>query len=238
MIKEMRNLTTIVFVALLTIFLILNVSAYNYKLSICNSTLNDSCINITDSTGTTGVPAVVFYKDGAFYITNEINATVSPNITYYYNVTNVTQYTTTVTNYTYTTQVINLSNGSTFSINITINDSMVQSAIQGYYNNTNSYYTKADADTRFASLSDYNNYKGAVGASYVPITRIQVLEDKFGIINSINWTGFNLTAINNHIDGGGDFNMTWKIVVVVEGVIIVLLLLVFGRQMMSGGGDY
>jgi hypothetical protein len=232
----------------LIVFLIASVTAYSYQIPACNSTLNSSCIPITSVSSITNAPrAIIYYQDGNLYITNDTIQNFT-NITqvYYYNVTNVTQYTQQVTNITYVSYYINNSNGSsyTFQQNITLDNTYVRNLFNDLYSSTNfsRYYNRTEVDSLYSSCATQGQLTNVFNTIGTCATKAELINfdtrlANLNNINSMNWSSFNLTRMNEYMDNDGGFSTTWKIVIVIEGVIIVLLLIFVARTMM-GGGDY
>lgn len=240
---------------LLVIVTIGEISAYSYQIPVCNSTnisnvsnTNVSCVPIIGVSSITNAPqAMIYYQNGNLYITNEtgINYTIIYNSSlapiHFNNYTNMSVQN--ITNITYYTYMINNSNGSsyTFQQNISLNNDYVRSLFNQLYSDTNfsKFYNRTEMDTLLSSqlsaqLTTLTNNLG----SYATKGELVNLDLKMANVNTINWTSFNLTRINEYMDNGGDFNITWKVVVIFEGVVILLLLIFVAKTMMSGGGDY
>lgn len=231
---------------LLTIGLAVNVSGYVYQIPICSTTNTTDCLKANTTTGINGIPAIIFYQNGYLYVTNETSYNFTSTV--YYNVTNITTYINltniTYQNVSYITYMINNSNGSSvvYQQNITVDNTYIRRLFNDLYSDTNfsRYYNKTEIDNTFATQNQFNTVSNNM-INYASKGDLVTLDSKFSNmnnLNNINWTSFNLTQINEHIDNGGDFSMTWKVIVIVEGVIILLLLLFVARSMMNGGGDY
>lgn len=257
-----KQIYAIPLVIILVFLSIATISAYTIKLPVCSDTVTTSCVNLNDATGTVnaGNPAIVFYQSGNLYISNDIPTNYS-NV-YHYNVTNVTymNYTnmtyityTNLTNITqnnisYITYHMNYSNGSTFVIqqnttviNYSINNDYIRDLFQQVYiaSNFSNFYNRSYIDANFETLGDINNVKAALStyATRAELANYDARIAALNNLNSLNWSGFNMTRLNEISDGGGDFSMTWKVIIVIEGVVIILLLLLVVKNMM-GGGDY
>jgi hypothetical protein len=227
------------------IFLAIGVSAYAYKIPICTAENSTNCLNTFMTSGVDGNPALVFYQDGHFYITNETGYGFNSTITYlntsYFNVTNISYFNVTnIThqNISYITYHINNSNGSSFTFqnNITLDKNHVKTLFDEIYNNTNhSRINRTQLDSIYASQDQFNNLINNMGL-YATKGELVTLESRFSNINNLNnidWASFNLTRINEFIDKGGNFNTFWKSIIIIEGIIIILLLLFIVKTMMS-----
>jgi len=229
------------------------IAAYTIKLPICTDTLNVSCVHLNDATGTvnSGNPAIIFYQNGNIYLSNDIptNYTISnyytniTNITNIINVTNITQQ-----NISYITYNINYSNGSSFVIqqnhtiiNYTINNDYIRDLFQQIYiaSNWSNFYNRTYIDLNFETIGDINSVKATL-SSYATKTDLAAFDTRIASlnnINSFNWSGFNMTRINE-ISDGGTFSMFWKVIIIIEAVIVILLLAFVIRSMSSSGGGY
>lgn len=238
------KLKTLYAIPFLIVFLTACISAYSYQIPVCNSTLNTSCIPITNISSITNAPhAIIYFQDGNLYITNDTfypNATTVINNTYYYT-TQVTNLTYVTYNYTY---IMNYSNGSSFIFqpNITLDEDAVVSRINKLYSlsNFSRFYNKTEIDGIFVTQSQMNNLVTSLGtyATKGDLVNFDTRLASLNNLNSINWSSFNLTKINEHIDNGGDFSTTWKTIVIIEGIIILLLLIFVAKAAMSGGGEF
>lgn len=205
------------FVLLLTI--IIGISAYTFQIPICNSTINNSCINITSISPITNAPnGIMFWKDGYLYLTNDT-------------ATNYTIYNITNTNITYQniTYFYNISNGSSLTIiqNITANESIIRDWINSKLNSTfynNSFYNRSDADITFAFKTEFNNLKNSL-STYAMKTDL----DKYGYLLTINASG--IDAINVNENGG--LSTTWIVIIIINCVLTVVLMLFIIKMMMS-----
>ena len=229
-----KKLSLMILVLLVLMIAIAGVTAYSYQIPVCNSTLNTTCIPITSTATNSTQKAVIYYQDGFIYLTNDTNL--------YNNYTNITY-----TNITYLTYMINYTNGSSFIFqpNITINDGYVRDLFQQVYSASNfsNFYNKTTIDSKIASLGssgdlDFIKNSLATYATKNDLALYDIKLNNLNNVNSLNWSLFNLTAINEHIDNGGDFSITWKVIVIIEAIVIILLLLFVVKSMMSGGGDY
>jgi hypothetical protein len=197
--------------------------AYTYQIPLCNSSINDSCLNFTSVGPITDGPinGIIFWKDGYLYLTNEtiINHTIN-----YYNMTNVTyqNITNVTTNYYY-----NISNGSSLTIiqNVTANDSLIKEWMNSKMNL--SFYNKSDAEITFAFKTELNELKNTL-SSYAAKTEL----DKYGYLLAINASD----VINGTIGNKNDinFNLTWEVIIIINCILTVILIIFIIRSMMSG----
>jgi hypothetical protein len=136
---------------------------------------------------------------------------------------------------------MNYSNGSSFILqpNVTIDEDTVVSRINKLYSlsNFSRFYNKTEIDGTFATQSQMNGLVTSLGnyATKGDLINFDTRLASLNNLNSINWSSFNLTEINEHIDGNGDFSTTWRAIVIIEGVIILLLLIFVAKIAISGG---
>lgn len=228
---------------ILSLVFIANVSAYTLKLPVCNATVNNSCINISDSPGTTNsvTPAIIFYQGGNLYISNDIpqNYTityVNNNWTNYTNYTNLTQFIQQITNVTYVTYIINNSNGSSliFQQNYSINNSYIRHLFDEEYaiSPFANYFNKTEADSRFTLKGEIPNLaayltRGDFEARWATLSNLNNL--------NLNLSNLNVSQINEHLDNGGDFTMNWKIIIGVIGIMVLGIAIMMIKGMMDSG---
>lgn len=187
-------------------------TAYSYKIPICNTTINTSCLSINETSAITGLTtpesnARLFYRNGILYLSNDSEIT---NYTIYY-VTNITN----VTNiYHY-----NLTNGS--SINIIqngtgTNESFIREIVKNFYNSSILSYNKTQIDELFATKSDMDNLRNSLNtyASKVYVDDLRV-----------NISFLNITSLNEHLDNSFEFNMIWIVVICVNALFTILLII-------------
>lgn len=213
--------TKIYYSLIFLLILITSVTAYSYKIPVCNATsYNNSCLNVTSVGAITNAPnSMIYYQDGNIYLTNDtipnihaiynytmINVTnISYNNITMINFTNISYYNGTILNYTY-----NYSYGSSNTIN------------------------KSEFDNIYANQSQLTNLINSLPTTYSTKTDLINLEARITNLNSIsNLSSLNMTRINEHLDSG-DFSGSWKIAIVIEGILIVLLILFAMRMSMSG----
>lgn len=243
---------TIIGILLLSFLLLFvtSISAYTIRIPVCNSnsTINDTCLNYSYVGAVTNAPKAIMYlgDDGNLYLTNDtqIQYTMYNNYTNYtniYNVTNVTNITH-VSNY----YVYNFTNGTASNItivqNFTANDSIIRAWVSSLnlsiFNST--MYNKSEADSIFAFKGDLSNIQNAL-ANYATKQDILLLDSKIAQSSAsiLNFSGINgsinLKALQEHVDNNtGDFNMTWKVVIVINCILLLLVIAMIAKLMMSG----
>jgi len=217
MITKKIILNLFFFVFILTI--INAVSAYSFQVPVCNSTINDSCINFVSTAPITTAPTngLVYWKDGYLYFTNETPID-SINNTYIY----------TYNNTIYTGVSYNISNGSTITIiqNITANDTIIRNWVYSQLNST--FYNKSEADIAFVPRTEFNPLRDSLPTTYVTITD---LNSKYSYLLAINGS----EIINGTISSGDGekLTITWKIIIIINCVLIVILLIAIIKIMMA-----
>ena len=233
---------------LLSLLLSVNfILGYTIKIPVCNSTINNSnntnsCINYTTVSAVTNAPPAMIYlgQDGNLYLTNDTSMNFSNN----YNATFITYQVTNITNVTYIYSY-NATNGSTINVtilqNVTANETYLRQwiaslNISSFFNYTG--YNKSDADSIFASKSDLNNIQNSLGlATKIDLNSFEARLSPLLSLNVINnGTTINLTALADHVENtkGDDFNMFWKVIVIINIVLVVIVMLVLIRNIMSG----
>ena len=222
-------------------FLLLFISGtlgYSIKIPVCNSTLNDSCITYSNVAAIASAPLASMYlgADGNIYLTNDTLSNYTIYSPVFYNYTNITQNITYYYSY-------NLTNGSNLTIyqNVTANDTMLRTWIATLNLTFNqSGYNRTEADSLFASKIDLANLQNAL-VNYASKNDLNTLNAKFSPLLYINFTGtngssINLKAIQDHVDNStGDFNMTWKVIIIINCFLVVVVILLVARSMMAGG---
>ena len=179
-------------------------------------------------------------QDGNLYLTNDTSMNFSNN----YNATFITYQVTNITNVTYIYSY-NATNGSTINVtilqNVTANETYLRQwiaslNISSFFNYTG--YNKSDADSIFASKSDLNNIQNSLGlATKIDLNTFEAKLNPLLSLNVINnGTTINLTALADHVENtkGDDFNMFWKVIVIINIVLVVIVMLVLIRNIMSG----
>jgi hypothetical protein len=223
-----KIILSVFFFFIVSLTLLNGISAYTFKIPVCNDTVNTSCINYTAITPITNAPinSVMFFRDGNLYLTNDTTFTY----TIVNNITNITQNITNIYSY-------NATNGSDITVvqNITANESIIRDWVVTKLTTTFSnmtFYNKSEADNLFAFKTEMNNVKTEITNMLLSYPSITDMNNKYGYLLVINTSGANGT-IQLTEDVGSGMGMTWKVIIIINIVISVLLMIVIVKIMMD-----
>lgn len=224
----MKKVINLLFLFLLIITGLTGTLAYTLKFPLCNSTVNDSCINYTSVSPITNAPKAIMYWDesGNLYLTNDTPTVYINNYTYlqYVNLTNITYQVTNITNLYY-----NASNGSNIilSVNVTANETFVREWLVNLYSNFSNIYNRSEIENRFAFKDDLNGIRNIFN-NYT-LTVDTKVDNLYSNISSLN-----ITRMNEFMDDNGSFSTTWKVIVIINCILMVAIILFLIRNMMEG----